>query len=102
MRRGSPKRSHEAYEILGLLNTTKADKSSIVGTVRLQGAVSLRNWRYHMTRAAPGVLSIANYLPNPRMKAVRDSASRARKSRTALRDVICDNFVAVKMLTVVI
>ena len=52
---------------------------------------------------------IANYLQNPRMRAVRDSANRAGKSptallglHTALRDAICDNFVAVKILTVVI
>ena len=43
------------------------------------------------------------------MRAVRESASRAGKSRPALpgshtapRDVICDNFVALKVLKVVI
>ena len=62
-----------------------------------------------MTHTALHVLSIANYLQNPCMMAVRDSASGAGKSRTALlgshtalRDVICHNFVVVKILTVVI
>ena len=65
---------------------------------------------YHMTHTALHAFN-ANYLQNPCMRAIRDSASRAGKSRTALlhvgslaapRDVIYDNFVAVKVLTVVI
>ena len=34
MRRGSPNRSQEAYEMLGFLDTTKVDDSNIAGTVR--------------------------------------------------------------------
>ena len=34
MRRGSPNRSQEAYEILGFLNTAEVNNSNIVGTVR--------------------------------------------------------------------
>ena len=39
---------------------------------------------YHMTRTAPRALSLQNYCENPRMRAVRDGASRAGKSRPAL------------------
>ena len=39
---------------------------------------------YHMTRTAPRALSLQNYLENPRMRAVRDGASRAGKSHPAL------------------
>ena len=39
---------------------------------------------YHMTRTAPRALSLQNYRENPRMRAVSDGASRARKSRPAL------------------
>ena len=34
MWRGSPNRSHEAYEILGFLNKSKVDNSDILGMVR--------------------------------------------------------------------
>ena len=54
-----------------------------------------------MTRTAPRELSWQNYRVNPRMRAVRISASRAGKSRTALLgtrtapcDVILGDFVA--------
>ena len=39
---------------------------------------------YHMTRTAPRALSLQNYRENPRMRAERDGASRAGKSRPAL------------------
>ena len=39
---------------------------------------------YHMTRTAPRALSLQNYGENHRMRAVRDDASRAGKSRPAL------------------
>ena len=39
---------------------------------------------YHMTRTAPRAPSLQNYWENPRMRAVRDGASRAGKSRPAL------------------
>ena len=37
-----------------------------------------------MTRTAPRALSLENYWENPRMRAVRDGASKAGKSRPAL------------------
>ena len=37
-----------------------------------------------MTRTAPRALSLQNYWENPRMRAVRDGASRAGKSRPTL------------------
>ena len=56
---------------------------------------------YHMARTAPSALSLQNYRENPRMRAVRDGASRAGKSRpallgsrTALREMRT-NFVAI-------
>ena len=39
---------------------------------------------YHMTRTAPRALSLQNYWENPRMRAVRDGASKAGKSRPDL------------------
>ena len=56
-----------------------------------------------MARTAPRTLSLQNYWENPRMRAVRDGASRAEKSRTALlgtrtapRDKILGDFIAFK------
>ena len=58
---------------------------------------------YHMARTAPCPLSLQNYWEYSRMRAVRISASRAGKSRTALlrtgtapRDAIIGDFVAFK------
>ena len=58
---------------------------------------------YHMARTAPRALLLQSYWENPRMRAVRISASRAGKSRTALlgtctspRDAILGVFVAFK------
>ena len=39
---------------------------------------------YHMTRTAPRALLLQNYWENSRMRAVRDGASWAGKSRPAL------------------
>ena len=52
--------------------------------VRYRLEHSKRNSIYHMTRTAPRALSLQNYLENRRMRAVRDGASRAGKSRPAL------------------
>ena len=63
----------------------------------------LKIHNYHMARTAPCALSLQNYWENSRMRAVRISASRAGKSRTALlrtgtapRDAIIGDFVAFK------
>ena len=50
------------------------------------GSFALRtlNPYYHMARTTPRALSLQNYWENPRMRAVRISAGRAEKSRTAL------------------
>ena len=44
----------------------------------------VRNIFYYMTRTAPRALSLQNYWENPRMRAVRDGASRSGKSRPDL------------------
>ena len=56
---------------------------------------------YHMARTAPRALLLQNYWENARMRAVRISAGRAGKSRTALLgtrtapcDAILEDFVA--------
>ena len=41
-------------------------------------------WIYYMTRTTPRALSLQNYWENPRMRAVRDGASRSGKSRPDL------------------
>ena len=58
-------------------------------------------FNYHMARTAPRSRSMQNYWENARMRAVRISASRAGKSRTALlgthtahRDAFLEDFVA--------
>ena len=53
---------------------------------------------YHMARTAPRALLLENYWENPRMRAVRISASRAGKSRTALlgtRTALCNAILGV-------
>ena len=40
-----------------------------------------------MTRTAPRALLLQNYWENPRMRAVRDGASRAGKSRPCLVNI---------------
>ena len=58
-----------------------------------------------MTRTAPRALSLQNYWENPRMRAVRDGASRAGKSRPALLGsrtairMMRTNFVAIYIPT---
>ena len=58
---------------------------------------------YHMARTAPRALLLQSYWENPRVRAVRISASRVGKSRTALLgtrtapcDTILGDFVAFK------
>ena len=54
---------------------------------------------FNMTRMTLRALSLLNYWENSRMRAVRDGASRAGKSRTAQRDANWKHFIVVTILT---
>ena len=58
--------------------------NSAIMLIILRKKSSINKKIYHMARTAPRALSLQSYWENPRMRAVRVSASRTGKSRSAL------------------